>query len=139
MSVKMPKKKQSRKAARSQKAASRPLGLTIICILSWIGSAVQIGAGIMLLFMGTGLGKFSGAIAVLGQFSYLIAAVAVLSGIVTIMITRWLWRMEKRGYTWTMVFGVVSMILSVVSFNFIGSLMVLVILVYLWIKREIFK
>lgn len=121
--------------------ANRPLGVTIICILGWIGSLLSILGGLALLGIGALLGEVMGGgvgtlLATLGP---LIGVLVLVLGIVNFIVLYWLWQMKKQGWTWTMVLEVISLILSLAQMNIIGMIIPGIVVVYLWMKKDLFK
>lgn len=139
----MAKRKAKRSPARRQKSAkppSRPMGVTIICLLNWFMSLIGVLGGLALFAAGTVLGLIPiPFLGVLGAFGSLFGIVIFLIGIISAVITYWLWNMERRGYQWVMVFTGISALLSLVSFNLVGLVINGVILWYLWKNKKIFE
>jgi hypothetical protein len=81
-----------------------------------------------------GLGIFGAMGAVLG-------VVTLLIGIVSLVAFWWLWKMLKKGWTLAIILEVIGLILNLVSFNMgsvVGIVLALVIIVYLWMKKDLF-
>lgn len=138
----------------------RPLGITILCILEWLEAIVILVAGLVLIgvgFFGASLignliggnifgiptedsgivGLFAEIVGILGIF---LATVGALS----ILITRWLWKMQKRGWKWAMYAQVSTLILGTVGLfldpTAIFELIIpAIIVVYLWMKKDLFQ
>jgi len=134
----MPKKKTGSKSRKARKV-ERPLGITVISILNWIGAAAQFIGGVFLLSFG-GLMSFMPMMGGLfGPASQISGLIFILLGLITGVVTKWLWDMEKRGWTWVIIFNAVSFGAGLVSFNLINIVISGMIVFYLWTKKEEFR
>ncbi len=115
--------------------SSRPMGVTIICILVLLGAIFSIIGGATSVML-------SGMMAVLmpglGVLTVGIGAVTIIIGIIYLLCFWWLWKMLKKGYKFTMIISVISLILSVIGMNIIGVVLSIIILAYLYMKRALF-
>lgn len=120
--------------------ANRPLGITIICILGFIGAILLILGGIALLGLG-GLGVMAGSelATLFGGFLGIIGVIILLLGIVTAIALFWLWQMKKIGWTLTMVMEIIGIVLSLVQMQIISIIIPAIIVIYLWMKKDLFK
>lgn len=120
--------------------AERPLGLTAICILGFLGAILGILGGIALF----GLGKLFGGIiggafgGVLGTISSIISVMILIISIISLYTFYGLWKMKKWAWTWTMIAEIISIFLGLFSLN-PTILIPVIIVIYLWIKKDIFK
>ncbi|MBN2042400.1 MAG: hypothetical protein JW754_01185 [Candidatus Aenigmarchaeota archaeon] len=122
------------KPATSGKS-SRPLGVTIICILVLIGAILSlIGGASAFMFAGL-MGAIMPGMEMLGMAA---GAVSIIIGIIYFLCFWWLWKMMKKGYTFTMILSVISLIISIIGMNIIGVVLAIIILVYLYMKRGLF-
>ena len=120
--------------------AKRPLGVTIICILGWIGAIVAILAGLALLGVAAVGGTMSTALG--GMFAGLESVLGVLFlvlGIANFIVLYWLWQMKKQGWKWTMILEIVSLVLSLAQMSFVSIIIPVVIVIYLWMNKKLFK
>ena len=120
--------------------AERPLGLTIICILGFIGAIIGILGGIAVFALAPILGGLVG-----GEYGSLLGTGTMIIGIVTLIISiislyafYGLWNMKKWAWTWTMILEVISIILGLTSLSPTVIIPVIVV-IYLWMKKDIFK
>jgi len=131
-------KKKLRTGSKKVKRIERPLGITIISILNWVGAASQFIGGVFLLSFG-GLMSFMPMMGGLfGPASQISGLIFVLLGLITGVVTKWLWDMEKRGWTWVIIFNAVSFGAGLISFNLISIVISGMIVFYLWTKKEDF-
>lgn len=98
----------------------RPLGVSAICILGWIG------AGFWALAVFAGLGA-------------VLVVVLLALGVVNFVVLFWLWKMQKKGWTWTMVIEIISLVLSLLQFSLVGIVIPAIVVIYLWTKKGLFK
>lgn len=126
--------------------ANRPTGVTVISIVGFILSILGIIGGIMLigiLSLGSGLllpGLEEAGLSL--TFFMALAAVSVILGLVGLAAFYYLLKMRKIGWTLVTVIGVISIIVSIASFN-IGNIVSIIIwaiiIAYLWTKKGLFK
>lgn len=134
----MPKKK-SKSRVRKTRTPERPLGITVISILNWIGAAFQIVGGVFLLSFGGFMSFMPMMGGLFGPVSQITGAVFILLGLITGVVTKWLWDMERRGWTWVIIFNGVSFGASLFSFNLVSAVISGMIVFYLWTKKEEFR
>jgi len=112
--------------------AERPLGLTIICILGFLGAILGILGGLAIFGLGAFFGgmiegMFWGALGALGSG---IGIVALIISIVLLYAYYGLWNMKKWAWTWTMILEIISILLSLASLN-AGIIIPVIIVIYL--------
>jgi len=121
--------------------AERPLGVTIICILGFLGAIGTILGGIAALGFGmvwgataagTEMAGFEGLFAILGG-AFLIIGIALLISLI------WLWQMKKIGWTIVMILEIIGIILALVQMQIINLIIPVIIVAYLWMKKDLFK
>ena len=115
----------------------RPLGVTIICILSWIGAIILIGLGaigaIASLAIGSGLG--------------LVLSVSILViGILLFFVTFALWQLKMWAWWLVIILNIIQIVLGIGSAvsqgsagPIIGIIIPVIIVIYLWTVREHFR
>ncbi len=134
-------KKQSQKPKPTQKPANkRPTGVTIICILSWIGALLWLVAGAALTFLGgavAGLG--ASGLAVLGALAGVVGVVLIILAILLAVATYWLWQMKKTGWTIVIILAILGLLMSLGGLNIIGIVIYAIIVYYLYTNRSLFK
>jgi uncharacterized membrane protein (DUF2068 family) len=122
--------------------AERPLGITIISILGFIGAFLTVIGGIALSSLGTFLTAMLGPLGALGALAG-IALIVV--GIVQFVISYGLWKMKKWAFYIEMILlalGVVLGILSLVTGSFTSIISIIIealIIYYLYTKRTLFS
>lgn len=135
----MTRRRKGRKKRAARKKIERPLGVTVISILSWISALASIVIGSLIVFAGI----VGGAIPLIGlavtTIGVLIGAIFVLIGVAVATVTYWLWKLKRRGWTWVMVFTLVQLVFGAFGANILSVVLSLIILIYLWMKRDIFK
>jgi len=118
-----------------KKMADRPLGVTIICILSWIGAIALIAIG---------------ALAVIGGFFlpllFIVGAVFLIIGIVMFLVTFALWQLKMWAWWLIVILNIISIVSgigsAVATADFspiIGIILPVIIVIYLWTVRDHFK
>lgn len=116
--------------------ANRPLGVTIICLIGWIGALLSVAGGASLL----GLGGMISTIGIdLAGFSWVIGAITIVIGLATILVLYWLWQMKKQGWKWVMVIEAISLIIALVQLNVLGAIFPAIVLIYLWMNKKLFR
>ena len=121
--------------------AQRPLGVTVICILGFLGAILGIVGGLGLIVVGS---FFSGAVmgAVPGFLAGMLGVfggVLIVLGIISFVVIYWLWQMKKIGWTLTLIIEIIGILLNLASFNIIGLVIPVIIVVYLLLKKDLFK
>lgn len=124
--------------------AQRPTGVSVICILGFLGAIIEIVGGLGMV----ALGGLTGGIAIpemaavpgfLAGMLGIFGAILVVLGIASFVVIFWLWQMKKIGWTLTMILEIIGILLSLVSFNIIGLVIPVIIVIYLWLKKDLFK
>jgi len=128
--------------------AERPLGITIIAILGFIGAVLLVIGGLFLLFVGTALmeilegttGLFGG---LLGTAA---GAIVLIIGIVQFVISYGLWKLKKWALYIEFILLLLGIVNSIIMMAYIGDLTQIVaiiisaiILYYLYSKRKVFS
>ena len=120
---------------------ARPLGVTIIAILGFIGAILGVIGGLMLFSVGTFLTAFLGPLGFLGS----LAGIAVLIiGIVEFIIAYGLWKMKKWAWLVELIILAIGILLGIASLvmGSLGSIISIVIgalvAYYLYSKRTLF-
>jgi lysylphosphatidylglycerol synthetase-like protein (DUF2156 family) len=110
--------------------ADRPIGVTILCILSWIGAIVLIAFGAIAAIAGAG-----------GGWGWLmLSGVAMLIlGIVLFLITFGLWQLKKWAWWIAIILFIISIVFGVVGAAYFGVIIPVICLIYLIIVREHFR
>ena len=116
--------------------AERPLGVTIICILQFIGAigGIVIGALAVLL----GLAIASGLLLALG-------AVILVIGIIAFFVTFGLWKLKSWAFWLTIIINIVSILSSISTAlsgypSAIGGLIIpLIVMIYLFTVKDHFR
>ncbi len=115
--------------------STRPTGVTIIAILVLISAILSIiGGAISVMFSGMVSALMPG----MEMITMGAGAVTIILGIIYFLCFWWLWKMMKKGYTLTMVISIISLIFSILAMNVIGVVLAIIILVYLYMKRDLF-
>jgi len=113
----------------------RPLGVTIICILSWIGAIALIAIG---------------AVAVIGGFFFpllfIVGAVFLVIGIVMFLVTFALWQLKMWAWWLIVILNVISIVTgigsAVAAADFspiVGIILPVIIVIYLWTVKDHFR
>jgi hypothetical protein len=117
------------------KMVDRPLGVTIICILSWIGAIALIAIGALFVLGGL----FIPLLAVIG-------AVFLVIGIVSFLVTFALWNLKMWAWWIIVILNVISIVSgigSAVAYGdfspIFGIIIPVIIVIYLWTVRDHFR
>jgi len=123
--------------------AERPLGITIIAILGFIGAVLIIIGGLALSAVGTLLAMFLGPLGALGALA---GVVVIIVGIVQFIISYGLWKMKKWALYIEMILLLLSIVMSLVtiatSFDFTPIISIVIsalIIYYLYTKKKLFS
>ncbi len=114
----------------------RPLGITIICILGFIGVFLSIVSGIAILSISDLMAEFS---QLYGAMTHIIIGLSMIFAAIEVIGLYWLWNMLKKGWFVVITIEIIGIVFSLVSFNIIGVLIPAVIVYYLYINRNLFK
>lgn len=113
----------------------RPLGVTIICIISWIGAIGLIAIGALMVLGGI----FIPLLAVIG-------AVFLVIGIVSFLVTFALWNLKMWAWWIIVILNVISIVSgigSAVAYGdfspIFGIIIPVIIVIYLWTVRDHFR
>lgn len=138
----------------------RPLGIKIICILGWLEAVIILLAGLALVFLGTletslignliGTNIFGmpmeagGIVGLIAEISAVLGIVLAILGAVSFLVTYWLWKMTKRGWKWAMYSQVSTLLLGIISLvldptAILEMIIPVIIIIYLWFKKDLFK
>ncbi len=122
--------------------AERPLGITIIAILGFIGAILLIIGGLLLLFAGAFLGALFGPLgAILGAS---LGVVVLIIGIIQFVISYGLWKMKKWALyieLILLIIGIIFYIIAIVSgdlFSIVSLIISAIVFYYLYTKRKLF-
>ena len=123
---------------------TRPTGVTVICILGFLGAILGILGAVALIGLGGLSGYLAGMegaamLAFLGPFMGVIGALLLIISVITFVAVYWLWQMKKIGWTITMIMEIISILLSIAAFNILGLVIPAIIVIYLWMKKDLFK
>jgi hypothetical protein len=70
---------------------------------------------------------------------WIVGVLVLIISIVSLIPLIWLWQMKKLGWTVTIALQVLSIVFSLVLMNWFGIVIPLIIVVYLWLKKDLFK
>lgn len=116
--------------------AERPTGVTVICILGFLGAILLIASGLMALTLG---GIMTGFFGSLGEFVSVIAGLVLILGVLEFVGLYWLWYMLKKGWTLVIILEIIGIIISLLYFDIIGLMISGIIVVYLFMKKDLFQ
>lgn len=131
---------------------NRPLGISIICFLGWLGVLAGIISELSILLLNilsNPIGQMLiNAYPIKGTMLNFFILVALLLSIAQFVVIYWLWKMQRKGWLWTIILGFIYIILSIVESSFLGLsllssiypiLLQVIIMIYLWMKKDLFK
>ena len=67
------------------------------------------------------------------QFSGLLIGIALLISLV------WLWQMKRIGWAIVMILEIISLIIGIANGNIVGAIIALIVVIYLYMKRGLFR
>jgi hypothetical protein len=114
----------------------RPIGVTIIAILSGLAGIAEIVGGLGLMALGAIAGGAGAGI--FGALTAVFGGVLALIGLITLGVAVGLWRM--RGWAWwvAMIVNVISILISAASGTYFGAIFPVIIVIYLIVIRDKF-
>ena len=116
--------------------AERPLGITIICVLGFIGAIIGILIGAATFSISSLL------VAYLGLFSAFVsvfAGILIVWGLVIFVGSFWMWKMLKKGWILVMIMYGISVILGLISFQYVSLVIPILFMIYLYMKKDLFQ
>lgn len=117
--------------------AERPLGVSIIAILGFIGAIILILIGVFLMVVG-GIGvSILGLFGFLGLMAGFFGAILIMIGLIEFVISYGLWKMKKWAWIIGIILNLVGVMASPIS-SIIGIIISGLILFYLWTKKNLF-
>jgi len=121
--------------------AERPIGITIISMLGFLGAALLIIAGIGLLALGSFMAELLGPLSALGSIA---GAVVLVIGIVQGVLSYGLWKLKKWALYIEMIFlvlGILSSLMTIMASMITSVIQIIIsalILYYLYTKKSLF-
>jgi hypothetical protein len=103
----------------------RPLGVTIISILGFLGSIIIFSFSVVSLIQGE----------IFNIGTYILLGISVVAFIAIFGV----WQMKKWGWNFLMIVFSLSIILDFITFNIRLTPLTLIIVIYLWMKRKLFR
>ncbi len=119
--------------------SERPLGVTIISVLGYIGAILMALVGIAMIGFGGGIAGSLGVIGAMFGGIGIVAGVMLLAmSVIAYVVSRGLWNLKKWAWTVTMILEGLSLLGSLMSMNIVGIIIPAIIVYYLYTKKEIF-
>jgi uncharacterized membrane protein YuzA (DUF378 family) len=122
---------------RPKKVSTRPLGVTIICVLGWIGALFSLLGGLTLL--GFGMTAYNVASMLYTEFGTILGVTYLLFGLAGLLMFYWLWHLKKQGWRWAMIIESLMLAMSLLEMNIVGMIIPGIIVIYLWTNKNLFK
>jgi hypothetical protein len=120
-----------------RKMADRPLGVSILCILSWIGSIILIGLG--------SIGAIA-AIAIGAPLGLLLSLSILIIGILLFFVTFGLWQLKSWAFWIVMILNIIQIVLAIgtaviqgTAGPIVGIIVPIIIVIYLGTVRDHFR
>ena len=119
--------------------AKRPMGVTIIAIIGIIFAILGILGSIASLGIFTLIPTMVGGaeFTILGALMMPIMALSLIISIISLLGFYWLLQMKKNGWTLTIVLQIISIFTGLLTL--VGWIIPLIIVIYLWMKKGLFK
>jgi hypothetical protein len=127
------------------KPPTRPTGITVICILGFLGAGFSIFSGIIVISLSTLFSTFVGTVggetAAAGELftlGSLIALSLIIIGVIEFVAFFLLLGMKRTGFILVVIMEIITIALAATSINILTIAIAAVILVYLLMKRNLF-
>lgn len=118
--------------------AKRPIGVTIIAILSFLAGLLEVFGGLALLAV-AGLGAAAGAgMGMLAAFAGILGGVLLLVGLITLAVAIGLWRMRSWAWWVALIVNVISILVSIGLESWISLVFPVILVIYLVAIRDKF-
>jgi hypothetical protein len=119
-----------------KKMADRPLGVTIICVLQFIGAIILIALGALLVLGGL----------LLGPLLAVIGAVFLVLGLISFFVTFGLWKLKSWAFWITIIINIIEIVTGIGSAvaagdysPIFGIIIPLIVVIYLFTVRDHFR
>jgi hypothetical protein len=123
---------------------ARPVGVSIISILGFLGAILLVISGIALLTIGRLAGSLGGLASIFGILGAAAGAVFLILGIVQFVISYGLWKMKKWGLYIELILLILGILMNIFmaisspASGIVGIVISAIILYYLYSKRGLF-
>lgn len=114
----------------------RPIGVTIIAILSFLAGLAEIIGGLGLMALGAIAG--AAGVGIIGAFAGIIGALLLLIGLITLAVAIGLWRMRSWAWWVAIIVNVISILISAASYSWVSLIFPVIIVLYLVVIRDKF-
>jgi uncharacterized membrane protein (DUF2068 family) len=108
----------------SAPSGDRPLGVTILAVLEWIGAILVLITAIGLIALGAAIPLFGALGLIFGVIMLLLALVSFIIGYGLFTLKSWAWMLA-------IIFNILDIILGIVAFDIITIIISLIIVIYL--------
>ncbi|RDE17084.1 MAG: hypothetical protein C4K49_03800 [Candidatus Thorarchaeota archaeon] len=114
--------------------AAKPIGIVILAVLQLLSALLIIYSGYVALMAALLLGP-------LGILFVGLAAILLIFGIIGLILFYGLWSLKGWAWLWTLIINILSILLNLYPFNWIGLILPVIIVVYLLVPstRAAFK
>jgi lysylphosphatidylglycerol synthetase-like protein (DUF2156 family) len=117
----------------------RPIGVTILAILSFLGGLFEIFAGLGMMALAAISGTIDPAVfGPLAAFMGIIGILLLILGLVTMVVAIGLWRMRAWAWWVAIIVNIVSLAINAASYSWTGLVLPLIIVIYLVVIRDKF-
>lgn len=131
--------KQPIMAEIAKQSSERPLGVTILSVLGYIGAILMALSGISVIAFG-GLASSLGVLGLMFGSVGIIAGVMLLAmGIITFAVSYGLWNLKKWAWTVAIILEGLSVLGNLMSMSIVGIIIPVIVVYYLYTQKEIFK
>ena len=135
----------------NQSAGSRPMGVTLICLLGFAQAIISIIGSLLILTLSSAVGgigagtELGAAFGMLGALFSLFSLIPLAIAFVLIIAFVLLWKMKRVGWILVVLLEIISLLFASVGlltmniYAIIGFVLALVILIYLIKNKSLFK
>lgn len=127
--------------------AERTLAITLVCLYMWASAIITILIGLVILFIGSAflLVGSSSTVGLVGTFTSIFAGIIIVYSIVEIIGAFWLWKMQKKGFIFSLIVEIIGAILGAYLMTnlllpgILFFILPLIVALYLILKRNLFS
>jgi hypothetical protein len=116
---------------------SRPLGISIMAIITAISAVLSFLAG--LAAFGIGVWTLTLGPSMWGVYAGIVGIITIAWGLLGFSVAGGLWSLKNWAWTWAVLWQIIDLVLAVVDLRPLTTLLALIIIVYLLAKKDYFS